>query len=314
VKKIINYSVAIVIAMLLTSCGGIEDEYPPEASVTIEQPPPATPPDDISEYGRRVATEFLREFTTLFIDVGVEEMVWSSDGLLEATGLFIIGWDGSWQPITTDIMPEIWHTYWETQRSEFFNQYGERIYDAPWLDTFVRERDGNEITRSRYAESFSLYDFDGNGIPTIIIHYMIAHEGYHWYSKIFRYIDGEYKLQTGDWSWPPIWFGTRMFWDDSGNIIAYNFFQPAGEGFYHQIVFTDQGIDLHLLAELDAFEDDFHAWLYHHNVLFHDPAPTIIGTDISLIPIERLFYLESAIAAEITAQLGGTDEPSEPQR
>ncbi|MDR2183246.1 MAG: copper amine oxidase N-terminal domain-containing protein, partial [Clostridiales bacterium] len=108
----------------------------------------------ISDYGRRVAEEFLSQMTTIFtgftVDTGYgRSFVAGSGAELWAAmeGEPQRHWAGLF------VQPE--------ELRGLFDNYGNRIAHAPYLR-------GN----SRIAYSFTLHDFDGSGIPEIIVHFI----------------------------------------------------------------------------------------------------------------------------------------------
>ena len=210
----------------------------------------------ISHYGRIVAEEFLMQIPTIFANwhdpwfsgwemevgeqrfFGVPRLYFHEIG----DGLFHGGWDENWQTIITeervfqlgvegyervyhqwgswvstrpiltvevpDVYLRIFRDEWE--RTGYYDRYGNRLEDAPWfLD-------------SLYATGFSLWDFDGNGIPSIQVYYWGHMEGSGDGGPptvLFRYVDGEfrrvyrYRYEGSPW-------GHYMTAEDFANAIA----------------------------------------------------------------------------------------------
>lgn len=116
------------------------------------------------------------------------------------TGRFSLGWERDGETlvqIITGEIPEIYIAILEDQPGTgqgFFTREGNQITEAPWL--LVETFQGSDLiwTELRYANDFRLFDFNGNGIPDILVHFnQIFEGGYAGVYRIFRYIDGEYR-------------------------------------------------------------------------------------------------------------------------
>ena len=269
----------------------------------------------ISEYGWQVAADFLSKFDSLFTRVRAVEIVWDAE--IEArvpTGRFHAGWDfNASQSITTYEVPEFHHFWsWTCEKTGIFDRHGNKIYDVPW----IYAQRGEGWASYHYADYFNLYDFDNTGIPNIIVHFQQTFQGcYGGFSRIFRYIDGEYRMLEmtayidGEQQ-PWVSFGThhRLFIDDTDRVIA--FVSADGMSYEHFILFNDR-VELHFL---DGTPHNGREWEEHHwsmtvflpsgqpvsvdNWINHNP--TIFGTDISLTPLrltdlsaEMLTYLQN---------------------
>jgi len=282
-------------------------QIPTAMSERITEPISFVPPPwEISEYGRQVAKDFLSEMTTIFTTVGSAQQVWDSDkNELVSTGLFSVGWDfETHQPITADVAPKIWFIW---NNGGFFDGNEDRIYDAPWL----------WLSSYHFASSFRLFDFDGNGIPEIFVHFTQTFEGcYGGFYWIFRYIDGQYKMlkyyaNGAESSWGLLNSSHNLFFDYSDRIIAVINCELNGMAYEH-LVLTDDYAELHYLVGPSGA--DWDAWYRHHweewdrasgvrvdGWMFHNS--TIFGTDIPITPIQSLTALEAELTAEITQKL-----------
>lgn len=276
----------------------------------------------ISDYGRDVATEFLRDKITLYTDVPRAEVELDSTGrILTPTGRFILGWDSETGAlITTDEVPEVFLVPTETGIG-FFDKYGNEIHDAPWMYT----RRGEGWTSLYYAGDIKLFDLDNNGIPEIFVHYNQTFDGgYAGFYRIFRYVDGAYRMLemqsfTDGMATPWPWLGRvhDFFVDDSGRIVAFIWSEYHNLHKYEELVLTDEYAQLHLITQMD-WQADGDAWQAHHwsewgippsgthhimldSWIYHDPV--IFGTDIALTRLEPFHALRDAILAVISREL-----------
>jgi len=291
-----------------------DKEPPPEADTSaevLEPMPPFDPPRaQISEYGRRVAEEFLMTMTSIFNDVLFTTEHFS---VPDGAGRFMIGWDAeTGELITTDIPPEIYIGFHESDGQAFFDRHSNRIYDAPWLE--IRYGDGWRLYR--YANSFRLFDFYNNGIPEIFVHFQQTFDGgyvgaYH----IFKYVDGSYRaldmVRTGIGNF------SRLFWDSYGRIITFIDSSYHWISEYSHLVLTNDRAESYTIAYMDwdNWENELEAWDAHHWHDWDNPSPdrdswlhnspTIFGTNISLTPIEPLIDLENEIMESIMLRRAG---------
>ena len=285
----------------------------------LEIPPFIPPPVYISEFGRQVAEEFLSEKTTIFTNFSFltarAETVWDADRRrLMQTGRFVLGVeeiDGIWQQIISYEAPDMYLSPTEAGEWAFFDRQGNRIYDAPWMYVW-REDDWSELY---YASDFRLFDFNNNGIPDIFIHFNQTFEGgYAGFYRIFRFVDGEYRmLEMQGW----ISRIHDLFFDSEGRIIVFGNSDYHGEYQYSYLVLTDELAEFHHVAGLDflasdCYNDIWNAWQKHHWYQSEETAdgwrladswrnhnPTIFGTDIPLTPIYALTDLRQEIIASL---------------
>ena len=196
-KRALSKIAGLAMALFLTACAGggtsdFAEELPEPVPVRVVEPEPVATPipvsDDMvmtearsektapfvppavefSEYGRRVAEEFLSGFESIFVIGG---SAWRASAQTvrdgerhERTGRFWV-MDSDWQMVLTYEVPGI---YWGPTDAEagywgFFDSGHNRIYEAPWL--YVRWGEGWRAYN--YAGYFKLFDFDGSGIPDI---------------------------------------------------------------------------------------------------------------------------------------------------
>ncbi|MCL2216998.1 MAG: hypothetical protein FWB91_08275 [Defluviitaleaceae bacterium] len=185
----------------------------------------------------------------------------------------------------------------------------------------VYDRDGNSIIyapfifgradANRYvittAESFALYDLDGDGIPEIRMQWVSWYGSYFGRGSTtwFRLINGEF-INIG-WIFPePIFFT-----DPDGNIIALINDEKYGIYGYYYFRFTDDGMervpmDLGFdIADIIWGSDKLRQWHEHHYRLHSDLSPYftvfMLGTHLTRIP--RLTELERELTNSIRQNL-----------
>ena len=280
---------------------------------------PFLPLQYVSPFGRQVAEEFLCEFTSIFTGVGQVVVYW--DGQISVhTGEFWDGWDEeTQQPIKAYVTPEIYRGPTETGEWGFFDRLGNRIYDATWL--YVSRGEG--WTSYHYAGYFRLFDFDNSGIPVIFIHFNQTFEGgYAGFYRIFRFIDGEYRMlemrafKNGEeLPWWQSWIGSlhELFFDDTGRIISFVGSMYHNMHKYEHLVLTDKYAELHFITGLEDNWDDWETWEEYHWIksgaiteyrwgvvdswAHHNPY--MFGTYIPLTLISPLTKLQEKITASI---------------
>lgn len=234
-----------------------------------------------SEYGLAVVEQFLMQFPTIFatpanrppLQVGESSIhaIPRQHGIELEDGSFRHGWDRNLgdfiisherlfrlgartldydiygvfaEPILTDQIPDIFFRGTEIwANSGFYTSDDVRIENAPWVFDWY------------YATEFSLWDFDGSGIPYVRIYYRGADYGSGHGAEptsFFRYINGSFeRVAIFQFSlFPELnyigsetsygWFPFQDFLLDShGNLIAYYYgiFEP--NPFYMYITFSD---------------------------------------------------------------------------
>jgi len=306
----------------------------PEPTPTPESEPPTervpfTPPGvEISEYGRQLAKEFLSDFTTIFTGMAHAETTWDHGRRVAVpTGRFILHDSTDHQRIVTYDRPEI--SFLRTYGGDpegFFDGQGNRIENAPWAligrheNAFNQEGQRIVSYSFHYAGYFRLFDFDGDGIPEIFIHFNQTFDGgYAGFYLVFKYADGEYRalgfktFEDGEESTRYSgWFGRfdLLFLDENNRVIRLiDSWEFSGLARYDHLVLTDTYVEFHLIVDLSFDTDDWGAWQEHHGHHHWGQGLrdnlTIFGTDILLIPIQSLTDLENEVMAEISKKLLG---------
>jgi len=294
-----------------------EDWRPPWIIPMARQNAPVTAPPSperiavlleasgISQYGWQAAADFLGGMISIF--TGITEAETDRDNDWQETGRFILGHDLSRSRlITTHEVPEIYHVLSPRGVRGVYDRYGNRIYDAPWLDAFY----AGGINVYFYASHFRLFDFDNTGIPDIFIFFSYLFCGidtapFGSYS-VFRYVNGEYRaleqqFQDSD-SWPrgSSWAITPwhyFFIDETGRMIVMLSDDVAHGSFtgYELVTITDDHLAVYPLVVM-GYDDDWAAWEVH---MYELNSPTIFGTDIRLTPL----YSFDELAIELSVYL-----------
>ena len=288
----------------------------------------------ISKYGRRVAEEFLSSMTSMFVNVYIEWVDWDQKTNMHIrTGQFT-RFRGQGELFgVVDYEPQgIIFVPVEDYRGRmpFYHGRGNRIYEAPWI--YVRRESG--WTSYHFAEYFRLFDFDGSGIPIIFIHFMQTFQGgYAGFYRIFRYIDGEYRMlemkavdEEGELlPWWRAWIGRihEILMDSDGRLITFIDSLYHGLEAYEHLILTDSYAKLHYFAGVTGYNGGtWLEWQKHHwpgfvvteegwwdwsnaiSWLDYHPNPTIFGTNITLERVESLVDLEQEIENSIRERLG----------
>ena len=360
----------VPIRLVLESVGYYLDWDGGTSTVLISAEPfevAATAVGGISPHGRQVVEEFLMQFPTIFADTfspgdwvvgeghGVSQgqviytmpvtyvnapEFWREWGyIMPVDGQFRIGREvmgvDEWghaitEPIFTREVPEIYFRQdWESwENAGFFNRDGSRITDAPW------------ILGSLYATDFSLWDFDGNGIPVIKVYYWGNYEGSGdggAPASLFRFVNGEYRRVSyfrdqfwlwGDHAeatyWWSVWQG--YYFNSAGNLIGYFYGIVEPMPLYVHINFDNNLANINPIAraQLDWENLDWtnpdsirFYWTNYQTGETNFVAPAhvpweadsnvrriIPGTNDVLTPIHPLVALQEEIAASVAARLG----------
>ncbi|MCL2841592.1 MAG: hypothetical protein FWE05_12570 [Defluviitaleaceae bacterium] len=315
-RKISGMLLLLLLTAGLTACDGTYGNTDNNLPQTVaSQPNDAIPPPEVAlsqvqenETYHQGIIEFLSGMTTIFTGVPREENDWV-DEMSVPTGRFLLGWDSeTGQPVTTYEVPEIYFS--NICMGGFFDRQGNQILEAPWM--YVRRVD--DWVSLYYASDFKLFDFNDNGIPDIFVHFNQTFDGgYAGFYRIFRYVDGEYRMLTmtsleNGVATPHPWIGRShmLFRDSDGRIITFIDSMYHSISRYEHLVMTDEYAELHLVAEMhwETWED----WETHHWMDWSDRIPsgwfqnnpTIFGTDISLTIVEPLHELQEHITAIIS--------------
>jgi len=276
-----------------------------------------------------IVEEFLMQFPTIFTDKSIP--VTGEWGLEE--GQFSWGWEyinGQWQQIISHEVPDIFFRRvldsWED--SGFYDRYGNRITDAPWMLWDV------------YATDFSLWSFDDDDMPTIIVYYMGNYVGSGDGgppASLFRYVDGEFKrvsylrhqlspwIDSGEVSYS--WFPFQGYYsDEEGSLVGYFYGIVQPIPFYTHITFRNNSALMNVIArseidwETHDWENPEYIWTNYltgeSNIVApaHRPwdsvlfAPRYIsrfipGSNIYLTPIMPLTDLQESITESVTQRL-----------
>jgi len=198
-----------LLVVTLSACGGDDLPYvsadTPTPYVTVTPVPTPYVPEVPS--WEAALEEFLSELLPIFAPLTTEPDPWDV-------------WDISgWREFVVDYSFEV------VEGAEQMHLYiadpvtGERAdADTPYVLARHSESEHQDITITHLANSFYLHDIDGDGIPTLLIRWMIPH-GDRWGGvQMFRYIDGKYT---------PMHVLTESFWN-LGEEIETPFLFEAG--------------------------------------------------------------------------------------
>ena len=258
----------------------------------------------ISEYGFNAAVAFLSGFDTFFEPVFEARFDWGSSGRVPR------GYSGripfSDRGVLTYDRPDIVLE----RMAGFFDRNNNKITEVPWLFAVdVLWEDASEGHLYYHAHSFYLFDFDGSGIPFIIVNFLNADAiGQRGDTGsifiIYRYIDGEYRLleqapQTTRFEGVDFRGSNIMgeelivFEDDLGRLIFFT--QDWWVNAYQHVVFDAAQAVFYEIASID-FDGPWGEWSEHHwrqwgeddrgiwslKDSWINHSPTIFGTDIGL--------------------------------
>ena len=235
------------------------------ASNTQEMPPELpviTETPYISDFGRQVTEDFLVQFLSIF----------SFGFAMEDNTLVWYDWQAMLDGNTI-----------------FRDQAGNIIEDAPFL-----------LGNCCVAVHYGLYNFDGSGIPHIIIWYSplifaTAHQA------LYRFIDGEF-VSVQDFHA----IGANFFRDELGRIVVfYNDFYNGRHGYYYMNF--DNGVTFESIitqADIHDFSAwmDFHQWTLRGGT-WHPEFSVMFGTDTPITWL-WLYQAEAEITASIMERLG----------
>jgi len=298
-KKIL-IALLICLAFLLVACGS-SDDY--ENSYEYEQTAPEDPSfaveipeQEISDFGIQVATEFLRDFWTVFdLYLG-----WRSN---ETGGLYVLDRSLSpwgWVEETTN-MPRAFlgAAQWEIQEDDedyrwtftfdgnIYDAEGNLLSDLP----FIRPS-SNPYSHAAIADSFMLFDLDGDGIPEIIVNYIYwGSSGFGFFGQptLFRFVDGAYR-NMGQLLNNAVWF----YRDTEGRLVAFfNNHHDNVFGYYY-LTFTDDSMMFELASPLYDDWQLHYDWDAHHHEFFTDALMAEIF--ITNETIARFVHLDDAHA------------------
>jgi len=202
---------------------------------------------------------------------------------LSAFSIGFASYDGTYRDFSLNELPArplvIWQRIEEYPWSNiYYDRLGNRIEDAPFLHN------------GGFFADFTLYDLDDGGMPTIIMRWVLP-ETCATFREVWRFIDGEYRNVGELMTWP------NLFHDPEGNLIVLYDDVMRDEMAYYFLTFTDYELEHESIV--DAANLDWDDWANHHWGDEFIIAPTIIGTDIALIPVQRLTELENKIVEAV---------------
>ncbi|MCL2377393.1 MAG: hypothetical protein FWC76_08390 [Defluviitaleaceae bacterium] len=163
----------------------------------------------ISSFGKQAAIDFLSDFPSIFQGLGLRDSntggfyAWTQDGLVEISTLSpsdvpLVFQSGlRHKDVPSDWYSDSWGIFFG---NSFYSADGSLITDVP----FIREASNPYF--GTIAESFTLFDFDGSGIPDIVIEFVgrgvnftsiVDGQGwgmaFHGPFVLYRFIDGAYR-------------------------------------------------------------------------------------------------------------------------
>lgn len=325
-RKILALALVLTFAVaLLTACNGggetVNDPAPPVPSPSNNETaapevvtPPASPVEPTltaEERAIAAAEEFLSERLSLFgyVLVGVS-----------MEGDFVHG-----------DFPELLFSFsWIDYNPVVVDRTITEVRDVP----FVISNDFGSFV----AESFSLYDFNDDGIPEILIEYVgMSRMDFAWFSVLYQYIDGSYQpVWDRDTAWQNMGRVVRFLTTADGDVIAHInrlHFDTTGNAYY-RLNFVDGKIEMERIAEYGLgwgfdFETDeeffvgggtnyltgaqFEWYDWEHYIAYTLITPrTVPGApDMILTPTEPNVGLYNQITAAIIARLTGGEAPGE---
>ena len=256
------------------------------------------PTQFVSEAGEAAAIAFLADFWSIFdATLGWYNPATNAQYFIDTWSL---NWD--WLDYTPNPLPRVflgigtdiddddidmgedWDYRWGFWfNGTFYDANGNVLADKP----FIRLSD-LPYANPLLARSFSLFDFDGSGYPTIIVDFVSWQSGAFGINalpSVFRFINGQYTF-AGTLSNQAYDF----FKDEEGNIIVLYNNQHDGVESYSHITFADEHIR-HVLAS--PLEDDWwltYSWMDHHDESFYaSPHQHMFITNT---PITRIAHLD----------------------
>lgn len=167
----------------------------------------------------------------------------------------------------------------------WFNRYGEQIEPPSYFE------------HSTVPLGFSLYDFDGDGIPTILVYIAGLGFGGPASPRVYRFVEGEYV--------PVIHLNRSpsFFADSERRVIVHYNIEYGGAFGYYLLTFTNGGAEKELIAAPNW--NDIESWYAHHQYPYWNQNPTIFGMpDEILTPILPLNDLEVLIIQSIRHRHG----------
>lgn len=271
--------------------------------------------------GQALAEEFLMQFPTLFMGTTVPVAnSWGSESgqFISQQKIALNEW-GFWEyadrEIITYEVPDIYHCITADESGYgYFVEHGNRITDTDtiWLGGW-----------DSYATSFSLYDFDDDDIPEIIVKYAsFLPRGGLAIIELFKFIDGEYRrvstdLQSGDDTEYSYWADiSDYYFDNNNNLISFtrsNEYMGTSAK-YNQIIFNNDVANINPVATENYDWNTGVIWWENHvtgetnipsdNDVDPNSPHLLPGTDNLLTPIQPLTDMKEEITSSVKQRLG----------
>ena len=253
----------VYVAELVRAAAEREQEQPAPA------PTPAPEPElPISDYGREAATEFLSGFTSIFqprrglrdsrtgnfYAFDSEARQWVEAGSLPPEEIPLVFQGGVTDGVPDNWFSDSWGAFFDGKN--FYDRSGNTITDA----LFMHPARSPQIEYS-LAFSFQLFDFDGDGIPEIVVEFLsmgVIDGGWdgRWGTAsfgpfvLYRYIDGTYR--------------------EMGEIPALG---RGSSGFAELIITVNEYGELFAESGHDA------AWWYTYNIKFTNGGMELVRVE-----------------------------------
>jgi len=173
----------------------------------------------------------------------------------------------------------------ELATGKWFNRYGEQV-EQPWY-----------IRYSTAPWGFALYDFDGSGIPALLIYYGGIHFGGPPAPMVYMFLDGKYV--------PTVWLDRMpsFYLDNYGNLIVFYSVAYGGRFGYYYLIRCEYEPRKELISAPDF--NDMDSWWAHLLCPNYEQYPTIYRMpERTLTPVVRLYELEVTITESIIRRHG----------
>jgi len=256
-----------------------------EAAVAISEPV------EISDFGRQAAEDFLRGFPTIF-------QTYTGWRNVETGSLYALDRE-IWDWVETDDMPII-----------YLGGMSDEYTPGFIFTTHFYDMDGNRLDDIMgFADSFSLFDLDEDGIPEVIVDFVAwgsSNFGFSMESVLFRFIDGAYR-EVGTFNRAHTFFKAPY----GETILFIENLHDGIQGYYY-LRLTDNGMVLESALPDSWWELEAYDWYQHHRwpYFFESPTPSMFITGTPLARISRLTGLEEEIAESIRQSLRQLNENS----
>jgi len=213
------FKIAFAVALIVIISGVLlTNSIPPPFGNSYDAEPAnifIPPPVQITEYGRKVAEEFLSQIWSLFSRHGRKD--------LDTGNIYVRDDDIRYWVQTTELPIFSVGGRFIGSESHYSFRYEAIIFDYSGNEietpSFVSVETRGNWTVITLPHDFALYDLDNSGIPDIVIFpdFPLGYDGGPWstHATLYRYIDGRYT---------PFIIENRMqfFYDQNGEIIAFS--------------------------------------------------------------------------------------------